>query len=49
MIIANTPAAIGAEKSSVHIFSADGQWTTLPFSNKAVVAKKIINVILDAL
>lgn len=45
MIIANTPAAIGAEKSSVQILTPDGQWTTLPFSNKAVAAKKIVKMI----
>jgi len=45
MIIANTPAAIGAEKSSVNILITDGRWTTLPLSSKAVAAKKIIGII----
>jgi phosphopantothenoylcysteine decarboxylase / phosphopantothenate---cysteine ligase len=45
MIIANTPAAIGAEKSSVHILTADGRWTTLPLADKATLAKKIVKII----
>ncbi|MDO8301725.1 MAG: phosphopantothenoylcysteine decarboxylase [Sedimentisphaerales bacterium] len=45
MIIANTPAAIGAEKSSVHIFTSNGQWTKLPLSNKALLAKKIVGMV----
>ena len=48
MIIANTPAAIGTEKSSVHILSAKGRWTTLLFAGKAAAAKKIVSMI-DAL
>jgi phosphopantothenoylcysteine decarboxylase / phosphopantothenate---cysteine ligase len=45
MIIANTPAAIGAEKSSVQILTDDGTWTILPLANKAVLAKKIVKIL----
>lgn len=45
MIIANTPAAIGAEKSSLEILTYDGKWTKLPLSGKAVSAQKIINML----
>ena len=45
MIIANTPAAIGAEKSSIQILTADGQWTPLPLASKTVLAKKIVRML----
>jgi phosphopantothenoylcysteine decarboxylase / phosphopantothenate---cysteine ligase len=48
MIIANTPAAIGAEKSSVHILTAAGTWKDLPLSNKAVAAEKIIRMVAQS-
>jgi phosphopantothenoylcysteine decarboxylase / phosphopantothenate---cysteine ligase len=49
MIIANTPAAIGAKKSLVQILSADGKWTTLPLSNKVSLAKKIIRMVAQSI
>jgi phosphopantothenoylcysteine synthetase/decarboxylase len=45
MIIANTPAAIGAEKSSLEILKSDGQWTKLPRLDKHVLAVKIIQML----
>ena len=42
MIIANTPDAIGAEKSSVQIKTLDSKWLKLPMASKSVTAKKII-------
>ena len=45
MIIANTPAAIGAEESVVEIKSAAGEWQSLPRASKTVIAKKIIKLI----
>ena len=49
MIIANTPAAIGAEKSSVQILAANDRWMSLPFSGKTTLAKKIVQIILEHL
>ena len=48
MIIANTPAAIGAEKSSVQILTSTGRWTKLPVSNKAFLAKKIVRMVTQS-
>ncbi len=45
MIVANTPAAIGAEESCVEIKSAAGQWESLPRASKSVIAEKIIKSI----
>ena len=45
MIIANTPAAIAAEKSVVQIKTADSDWVKLPLATKAATAKKIIRLI----
>jgi phosphopantothenoylcysteine decarboxylase/phosphopantothenate--cysteine ligase len=45
MIIANTTAAIGADKSSLEILTAGGKWTRLPLSYKAVLAKKILRIV----
>ena len=42
MIIANTPAAIGAEKSAVQIKTQAGRWEKLPHAPKTLLAKKII-------
>jgi len=44
MIIANTPAAIGAGKISVQIKTPDRKWLKLPKTNKTTVAKKIISL-----
>lgn len=45
MIIANSPTAIAAEGSTVHIKQPDNQWIEYS-GNKAALAKKIINIIL---
>jgi phosphopantothenoylcysteine synthetase/decarboxylase len=42
MIVANTCAAIGAEKSTVQIKMPGGEWLKLPKASKAVIAGKII-------
>lgn len=44
MIIANSPAAIGADKSSVQIKTATGDWQEFSMSNKSSTAKKIISM-----
>ena len=45
MIIANPPAAIGAEKSSVHIKTPDHKWLKLPHATKTTIAKKIVDLL----
>ena len=45
MIIANTPAAIGAEKATVQIKTAIGKWTQLENATKTTMAKRIIRLI----
>ncbi len=45
MIIANSPAAIGAEKSSVHIKTPDHKWLKLPHATKTSLAKKIVDLL----
>lgn len=45
MIIANTPSAIGAEKSTVHIKSPASSWLVLPEMRKTVAADRIIKLI----
>ena len=47
MIIANTPAAIGAEKSTVQIKMPDRKWLKLPHAGKTTLAKKIITLTED--
>jgi phosphopantothenoylcysteine decarboxylase/phosphopantothenate--cysteine ligase len=42
MIIANTPAAIGAEKSTVQIKTAQSGWLRIGVITKAEVAKRIV-------
>ena len=42
MIVANSPAAIGADKSDVHIKTPDSSWVKLQNATKAATAKKII-------
>ena len=42
MIIANTPAAIGSDKSTVQIKIPGSRWTTIENSSKSTIAKKII-------
>ncbi len=45
MIIANTPAAIGTDKSTVHIRTQDSRWTKIEKATKSIIAKKVISVI----
>lgn len=45
MIIANSPAAIGAEKSAIEIKQADQKWLKLPLGSKSANAAKIIKQI----
>ena len=45
MIIANTPAAIGAEKSTVQIKMPDSKWLKLGRATKTTLAQKIITLI----
>ena len=44
MIIANTPKAIAAEKTTVQIKTAEGKWTKIPRASKSTVAKRIIQM-----
>jgi len=44
MIIANTPAAIGAEKSTVQIKTSQMKWLKVSQASKAAIAKKIISL-----
>ena len=45
MIIANTPASIGADKSTVEIKICERKWLKLPKASKAMVAQKIISLV----
>ena len=44
MIVANTCAAIGAEKSTVQIKIPGSKWLKLPKASKAVIAGKIVSL-----
>jgi len=44
MIVANTPAAIGSEKSTVQIKTPDSAWMKIEDAGKAVIAEKIISL-----
>jgi len=45
MIIANTPAAIGANKSTVHIKKPKSHWTKIENATKTTIAKRIVRLI----
>jgi phosphopantothenoylcysteine decarboxylase/phosphopantothenate--cysteine ligase len=45
MIVANTPRAIGTERSTVHIKRRDSEWVQLANIGKAAVARTIISLI----
>ena len=45
MIIANTPAAIGAEKSTVQIKTPEAGWVTIKNAGKSTIARRIIRLI----
>ena len=44
MIIANTPAAVDAEKSTVQIKTPNDNWITIENSSKITIAKRIIHL-----
>jgi len=44
MIIANTPAAIGADKTTIHIRTPGRNWLKLLKANKTTIAKKIVSL-----
>ena len=46
MIIANTPAAIGADRISVHIKTPDRKWLKLLHTTKTKIAKKIVDLLI---
>ena len=45
MIIANTPAAIGADKSTVQIKTPDSPWVKIENASKIVIARRVIATI----
>ena len=45
MIIANTTAAIGVDKSTVYIKTPDSPWTKIENVTKTTIAKKVISII----
>ena len=45
MIIANTPAAIGAETTSVHIKAIETGWVQINSTTKTAIAKKVVSMI----
>lgn len=45
MIVANSPAAIGAESSTVHIKTPPSEWIEIVAKSKTVVARQIIALI----
>jgi phosphopantothenoylcysteine decarboxylase/phosphopantothenate--cysteine ligase len=45
MIVANTPRAIGSEKSTVHIKTPAAKWITISNATKKTIANKIIRQI----
>jgi len=45
MIIANTPAAIGADKSTVQIKTPDSPWIKIENASKIVIARRVIAAI----
>jgi phosphopantothenoylcysteine synthetase/decarboxylase len=49
MIIANTPAAIGAEKSTVQIKTVEASWTKIENATKITIAQKIISLVANQL
>ncbi|MHC5158015.1 MAG: phosphopantothenoylcysteine decarboxylase domain-containing protein [Planctomycetota bacterium] len=46
IIVANEPAAIGADTSTVHIKTKTGNWTTYKTVSKTTSAKRILNDII---
>lgn len=48
MIVANTPAAIGATTSTLHIKTAESDWIQISDANKTFTAKRIVSLIEKA-
>jgi len=46
IIVANEPAAIGADTSTIHIKTKTGDWTTYKTVSKTTSAKRILNEII---
>jgi len=49
MIIANTPAAIGTDKTTVQIKTPETKWTNIPRAAKLATANKIIEIVANML
>lgn len=47
MIIANTPAAIDSDKSTVHIKTTQSAWEKIENADKAVIAERIISLVTE--
>lgn len=47
MIVANTPAAIGSDRSTIEIMTADGRWTVLSNASKSVSSRRIVRLSQD--
>ena len=47
MIIANSPAAIGADKSTVQIKKWNSAWLKIGYATKTIIAKKIIHLAIS--
>ena len=45
MIIANSPSAIGSEKSTIQIKRKNEKWMTIKNLDKALIARKIIEML----
>ena len=45
IIIVNTPAAIGSDRTFVQIKTPDSKWLQLPQASKTTIAKKIISLV----
>jgi len=45
MIIANTPGAIGSDKTTAHIKTAESNWTKIEDSTKSATARSIIRMV----
>ena len=45
MIVANAPAAIGADRTTVHIKFLDKDWIEIPNASKAVITERILSLL----
>jgi phosphopantothenoylcysteine synthetase/decarboxylase len=46
IIIANSPAAIGSEKSTVHIKTTNSNWIKIENATKTTIAKRIVDLLI---